>query len=201
MTVSFCIVDSAAAAPPIDAPPGPVTVTQQSVDALRDLLAAHGAHRGTEMIVFDRSDLAHLVYDFDARVCPLSISTVAACFGHDPAVIALVEEAQFQSRCLRIWKHWRTGRILLGLSIRSASGPTPAEAKLVREIAVLEARVRQTERICARSEDYLAMIDWTAMTRDDHETAATHHQDLGWTLYDLGHGIEEASRELWCHCG
>lgn len=203
MTVSFRIVDAApasASAPTPHTPPPAVAVSQQSVDALRDILAAHGARHGTQMIVFDRSDLAHLVYDFDARACLLAISTIAACFDHDPAVIAVVEEAQFQNRCLRIWKHRASGAIHLALSIHPDSKPAPEEAKLVREIEAMEARVRQTERIHARSEDYLAGIDWSAMTKDDYETAANHHHELGWTLYELDHGIEEASRELWAYC-
>lgn len=177
-----------------------VAVSAQSVAALRALLTANGERDGIAMILGDRSDRAAFAIDFDARACLLSIAEVAACFGNDTRVIALVEEAQFQNRFLHVWQRRGSDKVMLDLSPSPDSEPMPEEAKLVREIEAMEARVRATERLFDRSEDYLDMVDWSAMTKADFEAASSHREELGWTLYELDHGIEEASRELWGYC-
>ncbi len=211
MTPAFHTVKPYAApaflAPLVSTAP-PLAVSPESVATLRALLTAHGERHGIAMILDDRSDPAAFACDFDARACLLSIAEVAACFGNDTRVIALVEEAQFQNRCLRVWQRRGSGngggedggKIMLDLSPNPDSEPKPEEAKLVREIETMEARVRVTERLFDRSEASLGMIDWAAMTRADYDTAASHREELGWTLYELDHGIEEASRELWGYC-
>lgn len=182
------------------ASPPAVHVSAAAVDALCVLLADHGARHGAAMILPGSGHRRGFGCDFDARACLLSVSAIAACFDYDPAVIALVEEAQFQNRCLRIWQRCEGGRIWLDLSSTPDSKPTPEEAKLVREIEVLEARARHTLRLFHRSEDYLGLIDWTAMTKADFEAVSSRREELSWSLYELDHDIAEASQELWAYC-
>src|SRR3546814_12628015 len=84
---------------PADDTPAPVAViTARQLAALRRYLRAEGDHIGLALIEPDE-----VIGDsFEARVCPLALAAVTGVFDHDPAVISVVEEAQFRGRGLPI---------------------------------------------------------------------------------------------------
>lgn len=74
---------------------------------------------------------------------------------------------------------------------------SPEEIRLSRDLASLEAQLQNAHRVHDRSEDFIAMIDWSAMTIDDREDLHNHTECLNWHIYELHHQIDETSDRLW----
>jgi len=70
---------------------------------------------------------------------------------------------------------------------------TPKEIRLEHEIAILEADLRYANRILERRDDYLAMIDWSAMSIDDREIVHDYGECLNWSIFEIDHQIRDAS--------
>lgn len=80
---------------PADEMTDPVaTITARQLAAFRGFLHAEGARLGVPLLEPDE----YLDDSFEARVCPLALASITARFDHEPAVIAVVEEAQFRAR-------------------------------------------------------------------------------------------------------
>lgn len=103
--------------------PSPAVITPDQLGALRDLLNDHSARTETAMVVPVYGEPACGSFEMEARVCPLALASVARCFDHDPAVIAVIDEAQFRGRRVRIWQEGRTGDIRLGLGLNPDGAP------------------------------------------------------------------------------
>src|SRR3546814_17851482 len=56
---------------------------------------------------------------FEARVCPLALAAVTGVFDHDPAVISVVEEAQFRGRPISIHHCASTAEITMRVALTS----------------------------------------------------------------------------------
>src|SRR3546814_11848281 len=59
---------------------------------------------------------------FEVRVCPLALATVTAIFDHDPAVISVVEEAQFRARRVCVHHCANSAEITMRVALTSDSG-------------------------------------------------------------------------------
>ena len=62
-------------------------------------------------------------FSFDARICPLGLATVSACFDHYPPAISVLDEAQFRGRRVRVWRYGLTRDIHLSLSSNPDAAP------------------------------------------------------------------------------
>lgn len=104
---------------PADDTPAPVAViTARQLAALRRYLRAEGDHMGLALIEPDE-----VIGDsFEARVCPLALAAVTGVFDHDPAVISVVEEAQFRGRRISIHHCASTAEITMRVALTSDCG-------------------------------------------------------------------------------
>src|SRR3546814_10652049 len=59
---------------------------------------------------------------FEARVCPLALAAVTGVFDHDPAVISVVEKAQFRGRRISIHHCASTAEITMRAALTSDCG-------------------------------------------------------------------------------
>ena len=87
----------------------PATITARQLAAFRSFAREQGELIGTE----NNSDFGYLAFDFEARVCPFALATIAALFDYDEAVISIVEEAQFEGLNVRFWKDLQTDTIIM----------------------------------------------------------------------------------------
>jgi hypothetical protein len=97
MAITFRIATSADELPGAGA-----TITARQFAAFRAFLRAESARMGSELLDSVRMDKEFPADSFDARVCPLALATVAEIFDHATDVIAVVEEAQFRGRRVRV---------------------------------------------------------------------------------------------------
>lgn len=103
--------------------PSPAVITPDQLGALRDLLAEQSARTGAPMVMPIHGEPVSGSFEIEARVCPLALASIARCFDHDPAVIAVIDEAQFRGRRVRIWQEEPTGDIRLGLGLNPDDAP------------------------------------------------------------------------------
>jgi hypothetical protein len=77
--------------------PPPARVAAGDLSAFLALLRAEGERLGLALV-----GSASAFSTFEARVCPLALATLSRPFDHDPAVIAVLDEAQFRDRRITI---------------------------------------------------------------------------------------------------
>ena len=103
--------------------PSPAVITPDQLGALRDLLGRHVVRSGVAMVIPIHGDPAAGSFEIEVRVCPLALASIARCFDWDPAVITVVDEAQFLGRRARIWQSQPGGDIRLGLGLNPDAAP------------------------------------------------------------------------------
>jgi hypothetical protein len=101
----------------------PANITPHQLGSLRDCLLDHGERLGHDLIFTDYGEPGDASFSFEARVCPLALSTVSNCFDHFPGVITVVDEAQFRGRRIRVWRVNGSPDILLGLASNPDDAP------------------------------------------------------------------------------
>lgn len=125
-------------------------ITHDQLGALRTLLAEQGARLGVALIVSDYGEPGAGAFGFEARVCPLALATVSACFDHDPAVITVLDEAQFRGRRVRVWQSAGTADVWVGLASSLDAAPE-LEVSSSNGLAILEMLGLDTESVGAIS--------------------------------------------------
>ena len=149
--------------------PTPAVITTDQLGSLRDLLAEQGERLGFCLLFPEYGEVSEPAFAFEARVCPLALATVSRCFDHDPSVIAVLDEAQFIGRRVRVWRMEWAGDIRIGLAtgldnvpeLEVANGNAYAlletlglDPESVGELPVAELRQRLTDpRIRRRLDD------------------------------------------------
>lgn len=118
MTITFRVEDGH---DPIHIPNTIINADQ--LGALRDRLAEDGAKLGLQLIVLEYGVAFKGGFGFEARICPVALAAIASCFDHDPAVVAILDEAQFRGRRIRIWQLAGDLDIWLGLASSPDSAP------------------------------------------------------------------------------
>ncbi len=116
MTITFRIDDGNVTT----VPAAPVTADQLA--AFVATLTHAAAFNSTAMLYPDYGTTDDAIFSLEARVCPLAMAAVTALFDHDPAVIAVVDEAQYLGRRVRI------SRIRHGAPIRLELADNPDAA-------------------------------------------------------------------------
>ena len=70
----------------------------------------------------DAPEDAFLSYRFEARVCPLSLASIARLFDYATDVITVVEEAQFRGRRVSVFRDEAAGTINLTVALTTDMG-------------------------------------------------------------------------------
>lgn len=96
--------------------PTPAVITTNQLGSLLDLLTEHGERLGPCLIFPKHGEVSEPAFAFEARVCSLALASVSRCFDHDPSVIAVLDEAQFVGRHVRVWRMGLAGDIRIGLA-------------------------------------------------------------------------------------
>ncbi len=96
--------------------PTPAVITTDQLGSLRNLLAEQGEHLGFCLLFPEHGEVSEAAFAFEARVCPLALAMVSRCFDHDLSVIAVLDEAQFLGRRVRVWRMGWSGDIRIGLA-------------------------------------------------------------------------------------
>ncbi len=123
MTITFRVEDGRSILPPT-----PAIITPDQLAALRELLSEQSVRLGFALLLPIYGVTGDPWFEFDARVCHLSLASVSKCFDHDPAVIAVLDEAQFLGRRVRIAQTERSSDIQLRLSLNPDAAPEMALA-------------------------------------------------------------------------
>lgn len=101
---------------PADELTDPVAVvTARQLAAFRGFLRAEGDRLGLQLLEPDK----YPGESFEARVCPIALASITARFDHDPAVIAVVEEAQFRARRVSIHRDRAAAEIRMRVALTS----------------------------------------------------------------------------------
>lgn len=106
------------AVPSDDVPLPAAVITARQLAALRRYLRSEGNRIGTVLLEPDEV----LGDSFEARVCPLALAAVTRLFNYDPAVIGVVEEAQFRGRRISIHHCSSTAEIRMRVALTSDRG-------------------------------------------------------------------------------
>jgi hypothetical protein len=96
--------------------PTPAVITTDQLGSLRDLLAEQGERLSFCLLIPEHGEVSEAAFAFEARVCPLALAMVSRCFDHNPSVIAVLDEAQFLGRRVRVWRMDWSGDIRIGLA-------------------------------------------------------------------------------------
>lgn len=118
MTITFRIENGNSILPPRAA-----IVTPDQLGSLRELLAEQSLRLGFTMLLPIGGVTGDPGFDLEARICPLALAVVSKCFDHDADVIAVLEEAQYLGRRVRIWQERRGGDIRIRLSLTPDAAP------------------------------------------------------------------------------
>ena len=103
--------------------PSAAVITPNQLGSLRDLLAEQSMRLDTALLLPIHGVTGDATFEFEARVCPLALAVVSKCFDHDPAVLAVLDEAQFLGRRVRVWQAERRGDIRIGLAPNPDAAP------------------------------------------------------------------------------
>ena len=98
------------------------TVNARQLAAFRSLLRDHGARLGMRLLDTDEDEEVPLTYNFEARVCPLALASMARVFDFDADAIAVFEEAQFRGRRVSFWRDEAQAAIKMHVSVTSDLG-------------------------------------------------------------------------------
>lgn len=118
MTITFRIDDGRNTSVP-----SPAVITPDQFGSLRQLLLDQARRLEATLLLPVIGMTEDGGAEFEARVCPLALAVVSKCFDHDPAVIAVLDEAQFLGRRVRIWQQDRAGDMRIGLSSNPDAAP------------------------------------------------------------------------------
>jgi hypothetical protein len=84
MTITFRIEDGRSILPT-----SPAIVTPGQLASLRDLLAEQSLRLGFTMLLLVNGVAGDSWFEFEARVCHLSLAVVSKCFDYAPSAIAI----------------------------------------------------------------------------------------------------------------
>ena len=113
MSITFRIATAAD-----DQPRPKAIINARQLAAFRTLLREEGERTGT--VFLDPDDF--LSYRFEARVCPLALATLARVFDFETDAITVLEEAQFRSRRISIYRGDEPGSIAMAVALTSDLG-------------------------------------------------------------------------------
>jgi hypothetical protein len=96
----------------------PAIISHQQLGALLDILRDFEQRRDTAMILPIRGTIGQTPFVIDLRLCPIALAEISTCFDHDPAVIRIADEAQFEQLLVTVSQAYKTGDVVMTLSSR-----------------------------------------------------------------------------------
>lgn len=96
-------------------------INARQLAAFRKVLRAEG-DRLSAQLLDPGGDDGMLAYDFEARVCPIALARLARIFDFVPAAVAVLDDAQFRRRRVRIEHVPSLRMIVMQVSLRSDLG-------------------------------------------------------------------------------
>lgn len=96
----------------------PAIISHQQLGALLDILREFEQRRDTAMILAIRGTIGQAPFVIDLRLCAIALAEISTCFDHDPAIIRIADEAQFEQLLVTISQAYRTGDVVMTLSSR-----------------------------------------------------------------------------------
>ena len=97
-------------------------IAARQLAAFRTFLRGEGERIGAVLLDPDAPEDAFLSYRFEARVCPLSLASIARLFDYATDVITVVEEAQFRGRRVSVFRDEAAGTINLTVALTTDMG-------------------------------------------------------------------------------
>ena len=77
-------------------------------------------------------------FSFNASICSFALAVLAPLFGSEPGAIAVLDEAQFTQRQVRLFKSDATGELMLGIS-NTVDGSVDLDLAIGNAYAVMKA--------------------------------------------------------------
>ncbi|HEX7855021.1 MAG TPA: hypothetical protein VF503_15130 [Sphingobium sp.] len=98
------------------------TLNARQLAAFRAFLREESVRSATVLLDPDAAEDAFLSYHFEARVCPLALASIARVFDFQTDAITVIEEAQFRSRRVSVYRIEETGKINMRVALTSDLG-------------------------------------------------------------------------------
>ena len=89
-----------------------------AIISIRQLVAFRHFARENGLLIDELAEGDDITRSFslDASICRFPLAVLASLFGNQPEVIAVIDEAQFTQRQLRLYKSFETGELMLSVS-------------------------------------------------------------------------------------
>ena len=118
MTITFRIDDGH----DVHAVP-PAEITRDQLSVLCDYLRAQSERLGYPLIAHEWGTTDEPEFAFEARVCPLPLASLSAILDHGEAAIAILDEAQFAARRIRVRREENIGLVMIEVAWTHDSAP------------------------------------------------------------------------------
>ena len=103
---------------------GPAEITRSQLAALCDYLRAQSERLGVPLIDHEWGTVDEPEFAFEARVCPLPLASLSAVLDHADAAIAVLDEAQFTGRRIRVRREENIGLVMIEVAWTHDSAPS-----------------------------------------------------------------------------
>lgn len=160
-----------------DQPRPTAIINARQLAAFRNFLREEGERIGIHLLDPDFADDDYLSYRFEARICPLALAAVARVFDFQTDVITVIEEAQFRSRRVSVYRAEGTGPITLAVGLTSDLG-LELDLAVGNAYALLEGLGLRPDSVGEMSvETMRARLANPAVRRRVRELGAAHYLD------------------------
>jgi hypothetical protein len=101
----------------------PAIITSDQLGSLHERLARERAKTGAVMVFPEDGEPGNGAFALEARICPMALAAVSACFDHDTGILRILEEAQFRGRRVRVWQQTKPVDIWIGVASSPDNAP------------------------------------------------------------------------------
>ncbi len=102
----------------------PAEISPRQLVALSDYLRAQSERLGLSLIDHEWGTIDEPEFAFEARICPLPLASLSAVLDHADAAIAVLDEAQFTGRRIRVRRDENIGLVMIEVAWTHDSAPS-----------------------------------------------------------------------------
>ena len=102
----------------------PAEISPLQLTTLCDYLRAQSERLGLSLIHHEWGTIDEPEFTFEARVCPLPLASLSAILDHADAAIAVLDEAQFTARRIRVRREENVGLVMIEVAWTHDSAPS-----------------------------------------------------------------------------
>ncbi|WP_375244158.1 hypothetical protein [Sphingomonas parapaucimobilis] len=102
----------------------PAEISPLQLTTLCDYLRAQSERLGLSLIHHEWGTVDEPEFAFEARVCPLPLASLSAILDHADAAIAVLDEAQFIGRRIRVRREENIGLVMIEVAWTHDSAPS-----------------------------------------------------------------------------